>query len=145
MSLPADFTAETCDKHNRAFGYAGDIGATEAWRLLEKKADAVLVDVRTPQEWEQIGLPDLASLGKLTHRLSWMLQPPGGMNSQFVPEFSRLQVAKDAPVLLICRSGARSQAAALALTQNGYRCCINVAGGFEGPHGWKASQLPRTQ
>jgi rhodanese-related sulfurtransferase len=142
VSLPAIITAETCDTNNRQHGYAGDIGAVEAWKLLEQKADAVLVDVRTPQEWEQIGLPDLASLGKVALRLSWMILPSGETNSQFVSEFSQLQVADDTPVLLLCRSGARSLAAAKALTQRGYSRCFNVAGGFEGPNGWKANQLP---
>lgn len=145
MSSLANITAETCDKHNRQFGYAGDISVEEAWELLEKKADAVLVDVRTPQEWEQIGLPDLASLGKVAFRLSWKVLPSGETDSLFVSEFSRLQVADDTPVLLLCRGGGRSQAAALALTQNGYRRCFNIAGGFEGPKGWKASQLPWKQ
>jgi len=145
VSLPASITAEACEKHNRLLGYAGDIGVEEAWKLLEKKADAVLVDVRTPQEWEQIGLPDLASLGKIALRLSWSLLPPGETGSQFVSEFSHLQVADDTPVLLICRSGGRSRAAAMALTQGGYRCCFNIAAGFEGPNGWKANQLPWKQ
>lgn len=144
MNLPADFSAEACDTNNRRHGYAGEMSVEEAWKLLAKKADAVLVDVRTPQEWEQIGLPDLATLGKGTRRIAWVLMP-GGPNAQFVPEFSRLQVAQDTPVLLLCRSGARSQAAAMALTQLGYTRCFNVSGGFEGPHGWKARQLPWKQ
>lgn len=145
MSISADISAETCKQHNRQFGYAGDISVDDAWKLLEKKANAVLVDVRTSQEWEQVGLPDLNTLSKEPLRLSWMFLPSGEQNSQFVSEFSRLQVAKDAPVLLLCKSGGRSQAAALSLTQNGYHCCFNVAGGFEGPNGWKAKRLPSGQ
>lgn len=144
MNLPADFSAEACDMNNRQHGYAGEMSVEEAWKLLGMKADAVLVDVRTPQEWEQIGLPDLANLGKDVHRIAWMFMP-GGPNAQFVPEFSRLQVAQDTPVLLLCRSGARSQAAAMALTQTGYTRCFNVSSGFEGPNGWKARQLPWKQ
>jgi rhodanese-related sulfurtransferase len=55
----------------------------------------------------------------------------------------------------LCRSGARSRAAAEAMTALGYQRCYNVADGFEGPHdgerhrgqlaGWKASGLPWTQ
>lgn len=142
MTTPTETALDASEKHNRQFGYAGDITAVEAWELLAKKADAVLVDVRTTQEWEQIGLPDLSGLGKVVQRLSWMFLPSGERNSQFISEFSRLQVAKDTPVLLLCRSGGRSQAAAMALTQNGYCRCFNVAGGFEGASGWMASQLP---
>lgn len=143
--MTATITAETCDSHNRQFGYAGDISVTDAWNLLDKKAEAVLVDVRTPQEWEQVGLPVLADIGKEVFRITWNMSAPGEANSQFVSEFSRLQVAKDTPVLLLCRSGGRSQAAANALTAAGYTRCFNIAGGFEGPTGWKNSQLPSTR
>jgi rhodanese-related sulfurtransferase len=52
----------------------------------------------------------------------------------------------------LCRSGARSQGAAAALTDAGFAECFNVADGFEGPPdaeghrgtvaGWQASGLP---
>lgn len=133
------------DSHNERFGYAGDVTPSEALKLLKDKADAVLVDVRTPQEWEQVGLPDLSAIGKAPLRLSWKLLPSGETNPQFVPEFSRLPVASETPVLLLCRSGGRSQAAACALTNAGFTRCYNIAGGFEGPQGWKATQLPWKQ
>lgn len=146
MNAPDAINAEACDKHNRQFGYAGDISVNEAWKLLEKKADTVLVDVRTPQEWEQIGLPDIANLNKDTILLTWKMGLPSGeANSQFVSEFSRLHVALDTPVLLLCRSGGRSQAAACALTAAGYSRCFNISSGFEGRGGWKDSGLPRKQ
>ena len=60
-----------------------------------------------------------------------------------------------APVLFLCRSGARSRAAAMALTKAGQEHCYNIAEGFEGPlddkrqrgavAGWKAAGLPWTQ
>lgn len=142
MNSPVALSAEQCDQHNRQFGYAGDISVEAAWTLLEQNANAVLVDVRTSQEWEQIGLPDLSRLKKEPLRLSWMFLPSGETNSEFASQFSRLQVAEDTPVLLLCKAGGRSQAAAMALTKNGYCRCLNVAGGFEGPNGWKAKQLP---
>ena len=61
----------------------------------------------------------------------------------------------ETPLLFICRSGARSRAAAEAMTDVGYRSCYNVAEGFEGQvdaerhrgrkAGWKAADLPWTQ
>ena len=64
-------------------------------------------------------------------------------------------VAKDAAVLFLCRSGARSMSAAIAATTAGYQTCYNIAGGFEGPpdgeghrgsiDGWKARGLPWEQ
>lgn len=148
MNAPEDIAGicgDRCERNNRQFGYAGDIHAVEAWELLGKKADAVLVDVRTSQEWEQTGLPDLSGLGKSVLRLSWRLIPSGEASRQFVSEFSQLQVAPNTPILLLCRSGGRSAAAAMALTQNGYTRCLNVAGGYEGPEGWREYRLPTGQ
>lgn len=145
VTSAAIIDADACDRHNRHYGYAGDISPTDAWNLLANKAEAVLVDVRTPQEWEQIGLPELAELGTLLHPLTWNMESPAEASAQFVSGFSRLQVAQDTPVLLICRSGGRSQPAAMALTAAGYTRCFNIAGGFEGPMGWKNSQLPWTR
>lgn len=145
MTSPATIDADRCDTHNRQFGYAGDISVTDGWNLLEKKAEAVLVDVRTPNEWETVGLPEVSDLGKSVHRITWRMDKPVEASSLFASEFSRLQVAKDTPILLLCRSGGRSQAAAMALTATGYTRCFNLAGGFEGPTGWKNSHLPHTQ
>ena len=60
-----------------------------------------------------------------------------------------------APVMLLCRSGARSRAAAIALTEAGFAQAFNIAGGFEGDadgeghrgnrNGWKAENLPWRQ
>ncbi|MGB1539610.1 MAG: rhodanese-like domain-containing protein [Rickettsiales bacterium] len=145
MSVPAEMIMERNASHDANPAYAGDITVIEAWRLLEQSADAVLVDVRTPQEWEQVGLPDLSDIGKAPIRLSWMVSPDGNATSRFVEEFSQLGVAQDTPVLLLCRSGGRSAAAACALTAAGFRRCLNVSDGFEGQAGWKAAQLPWTQ
>ncbi len=63
--------------------------------------------------------------------------------------------ARDTPVLFLCRSGARSRAAAIAMTAAGHTQCFNIADGFEGPldeqrrrgatAGWKAQGLPWSQ
>ena len=60
-----------------------------------------------------------------------------------------------APILFLCRSGARSRAAAIAMSAAGQLQCFNIAGGFEGGHddqrrrgsvnGWKADGLPWAQ
>jgi rhodanese-related sulfurtransferase len=57
----------------------------------------------------------------------------------------------ETPVLFLCRSGARSRAAAIAMTKAGFSKAYNVAGGFEGDldqtrhrgarNGWKAEGL----
>jgi rhodanese-related sulfurtransferase len=127
--------------------YAGELLPEEAHRLLEAEPRAVLVDVRTPGEWQQVGLPDLGRLGKAPLRLSWIFGP-NQPNPAFVPELAQAVPDQDAPLLFLCRSGARSKAAAIAMTAAGYSRCYNVTEGFEGGRpgaGWKAKGLPWSQ
>ncbi|HMH64387.1 MAG TPA: rhodanese-like domain-containing protein, partial [Rhizomicrobium sp.] len=94
--------------------YAGDISAAEAWERLKADPKAQLVDVRTVAEWNFVGLPDIAALGRQVHCLEWQSFPSGARNPGFVVEASQALGDKNAPVLLLCRSGARSRAAAIA-------------------------------
>lgn len=136
-------------------GYAGDVDATEAWEGLRSNPDAVLVDVRTKPEWTFVGVPDLAEAGKEVVLIEWQVYPSMETNASFVEAVSEAAPDKSAPVYFLCRSGARSKAAAIAMTQAGYATCYNVAGGFEGPQdadrhrgttdGWKARGLPWMQ
>ncbi len=140
-------------------GYAGDVTSQEAFDALSSQADAMLVDVRTQAEWTFVGLPDLRPIGKEPLLLEWQSFPPSGPNAEFAGAVSDLLIkkglAQDAPVYFLCRSGARSQAAAMVLTQAGYTQCFNISDGFEGPmnaeghrgteSGWKAAGLPWIQ
>lgn len=123
-------------------GYEGDLSALETWELLENHPDAALVDVRTPQEWAETGVPDLSTL----HRrvvLATLVGGPGG-----APEL--LSLLSDAgltpgsgrPVVFICRGGGRSSTSAQIATVAGITPAYNVLDGVEGPHGWVASMLP---
>lgn len=139
--------------------YAGDLDAAEVWPRLKDDPSTVLVDVRTRPEWSFVGLPDLRSAGKTPVLIEWQRYPSMDVNPEFVrtleAEFDRLGLGRDTPVFFLCRSGARSQSAAMAATAGGFSAAFNVAGGFEGPpdgsghrgtvSGWKASGLPWTQ
>jgi rhodanese-related sulfurtransferase len=139
--------------------YAGDVGAAEAWDMLKSDPKAQLVDVRTVAEWNFVGLPDLAGLGRRVHCVEWQSFPSMASNPDFVAEISSTLAAAgagpDSPVLFLCRSGGRSRAAAIAMTRAGYQKAFNVAGGFEGDlnterhrgnsNGWKAQGLPWKQ
>jgi rhodanese-related sulfurtransferase len=136
--------------------YAGDISAEEAWALLKGDPKAQLVDVRTTAEWNFVGRPDLASLGRETHLIEWQTFPTMRPNPAFVADTERATgSAKDVPILFLCRSGARSRSAAIAMTSAGYGRAYNIAGGFEGDldgdahrgtqNGWKAAGLPWKQ
>jgi rhodanese-related sulfurtransferase len=132
--------------------YAGDLRPTEAWELLKAEPAAQLVDVRTRPEWTFVGIPDLDSIGKKPILLAWQAYPAMQINPAFAEELRRVVSSPEAPLLFICRSGARSRAAAETMTAAGYRRCYNVAEGFEGQvdveghrgrkAGWKAAGLP---
>jgi rhodanese-related sulfurtransferase len=131
--------------------YAGDLSPHEAWAKLED--GAILVDVRTEGEWAHIGIPDTASAGiKRNDPLFIQWNLAGGIpNSQFVEQLK--QQAPDgggAELVVLCRSGARSIAAAIAATEAGF-ISYNVLEGFEGEpdrhgertvNGWKNRGLP---
>jgi rhodanese-related sulfurtransferase len=136
-------------------GYAGDVTPATAWKILSENKDAVLIDVRTRAEWNYVGLPELESIGGKPALLEWQVFPSMQQNPEFVATLGNAVTNKDTPLLFLCRSGARSAAAAKAMTAAGYSTCINVAEGFEGPlsaqgkrgsaAGWKATGLPWRQ
>ncbi|MGI9016077.1 MAG: rhodanese-like domain-containing protein [Euzebya sp.] len=134
--------------------HAGDLTPQQAFDLLESDPTAVLVDVRTAAEWTYVGMPDLEDLDKHVIGIEWN-HLDGSRNDTFIQQLQGEGVPPDAPVLFLCRSGARSAAAADAATSQGYTRAHNIAGGFEGdldPHrhrgagnGWKATGLPWRQ
>ncbi|HEX4636856.1 MAG TPA: rhodanese-like domain-containing protein [Rhizomicrobium sp.] len=138
-----------------SLSYAGDISAAEAWERLKADPRAQLVDVRTTAEWNFVGLPDLSPLGRRVHCIEWQQFPGGARNPDFVAEAAQTLADREAPVMLLCRSGARSRAAAIALTGAGFAQAFNIGDGFEGDvdpqghrgnrNGWKAANLPWRQ
>lgn len=116
--------------------------AKESWDRLQADARAVLVDVRTPEEWAQVGLPELGALGRKVVALTW----GADSEAEFLHGLEEAVPDKATPIFFICRSGMRSQKAAALAAQAGYRTLTNVADGFEDRHGpgtgWKASGLP---
>jgi len=135
--------------------YAGDLKPTDAWKLLAEDKKAQLVDVRTRPEWMFVGVPELSTLGKRALLQSWQTFPAMDVDANFAAAIAQQIPDRDAPILFLCRSGARSRAAASAMTEQGYRKCYNVAEGFEGNldterhrgrvGGWKAAGLPWAQ
>jgi rhodanese-related sulfurtransferase len=134
--------------------YAGDVSPLEAYAELQADADAVLVDVRTNAEWSYVGHPDLGQIGKQVIFLEWQRFPDGALNGGFVEQLRAAGVSDGVPVYFVCRSGARSAAAAKAAATAGLGPAYNVSDGFEGPlgrdghrdvTGWKATGLPWRQ
>jgi rhodanese-related sulfurtransferase len=136
-------------------GYAGDVSPDTAWEILQDDPTAKLVDVRTQPEITFVGLPDLGQLGKAVVTVPWKTYPGMAANPRFVDDVAEAGVQADDTVLLLCRSGQRSAAAAKALSARGFQRCYNVAEGFEGDkdadghrathNGWKVRGLPWIQ
>jgi len=131
--------------------YKGDILPQQAYKRLQENPRAVLIDVRTDAEWNYVGVPAIKDLV----RIPWQHFSTGQRNENFVAEIEAANIEKDQEILLICRSGVRSAAAATLLSQEGYSDCYNVAEGFEGDKdadghrgtvgGWKHANLPWVQ
>lgn len=135
--------------------YGGDRSARQAWETLSSESEARLIDCRTSPEWGFVGVPDLRSLKKTTLFIPWQVYPAMQLNDQFADQLREAGIGRNHPLFFICRSGARSQVAAMAMSAQGFGQCFNVAHGFEGNHddqghrskinGWKAEGLPWTQ
>ena len=112
--------------------------------FIKDNPKSILLDVRTKEEWSQIGKPDGEKIGIKTYFLSSQFQGRV-INKNFVKEFENLNINKDCEVLVMCGSGNRSQRAAELLTEKGYNC-LNVSDGFRGDGeekiGWKNNNLP---
>ena len=135
--------------------YAGDLTPEAAFELLRSDPEAVLVDVRSEPEWQFVGVPDVSGLGRQALFVSWRTGAPDAAQT-FVADLAAAGVdaGADVPVVLLCRSGARSVAAAEALAAAGARRAYNVLDGFEGAlderghrggAGWRAAGLPWRQ
>ncbi len=95
--------------------------------------EIVLIDIRTPEEWAETGLPDVALQNNL-------------YASDFIPTLLAIRAQNpDTPLALICRTGSRSGNATAQLYQAGLTNVIDVvegvAGSAVGP-GWFARGLP---
>ena len=109
--------------------------------------EAVLVDVRTDAEREWVGLVPGAV------PVAWKQWPGMAANPEFDAQL-RAAVPEDLKVVLLCRSGVRSVAAAQRATELGLHA-YNILDGFEGvPNahgqrgqvsGWRHSGLPWRQ
>ena len=129
--------------------YAGALLPSEARALIEQIPGARLVDVRTQAEWEYVGrIPDSVLV-------EWNSYPSGQRNPEFLEELQAKVAKTEAPVMFLCRSGARSHQAAIAATRAGYPNSYNILEGFEGDKdarghrntvgGWRVAGLPWVQ
>ena len=128
--------------------YEGALLPSEAYEIMQSAPGVKLVDVRCHAELDWVGRIE-NSVG-----IEWATYPGMKPNPHFLTQLEQ-QVDKEALVLFICRSGARSHHAAAMATQTGYIDCYNVLEGFEGDMdaskhrnatgGWRAAGLPWEQ
>ncbi|MDQ2088715.1 rhodanese-like domain-containing protein [Marimonas arenosa] len=138
--------------------------AQEASDFLAQNDDAVLIDIRTRAEVSFVGIA--AEVDKnipyMVMDEFWEFDAEKGtykmeVNSNFDHEVAGfLQergLSKEAPIILMCRSGSRSARAADLLGQLGYTSVYSVVDGFEGDkdpngvrsvNGWKNAKLAWT-
>ena len=132
-----------------------DVAPRKVWEELGANPAAQLCDVRTDAEWSFVGVPDLSAVGKQPVLLPWQIYPAMEVNPMFADHLRQAGLTEASHVYFICRSGARSRAAAEAARAAGFPHVYNVAFGFEGPPdaqghrgaraGWKAEGLPWRQ
>ena len=125
----------------RAMGlaYAGAVTPAEA-QALRDAGVARIVDVRTPEEYRDVG--HLAD----TPLVVWPRNGSPEDVARFVDQVTEKYQPADT-LLFLCRSGVRSHYAAHVLAQAGFEHAYNVLEGFEGAvpgQGWRAAGLPWT-
>jgi rhodanese-related sulfurtransferase len=132
-----------------------DVAPRQVWEALMSNPTSALCDVRTNAEWSFVGVPDLSQTGKKPVLIQWQVFPSMQGNPKFVEALQEAGLGHEDPIYFICRSGARSMAAAQAAKAAGYKHVFNVRDGFEGPPdarnhrgavgGWKCEGLPWRQ
>ncbi len=127
--------------------FTGTISPHNAW-LLFQSHQAVIVDVRTLEERKFVGFVEN------TLHIPWATGTSLNRNPRFIKELES-KVGKDKIILLLCRSGKRSAAAASVAFNSGFESIYNIDQGFEGDlnvqnhrgsfNGWRFHDLPWQQ
>ena len=99
-----------------------NVNSTQATMLINRE-DAVVIDVREPFEYVDGHLPESRNI-------------PMGQIEQRLGDLER---RKDAPVILVCQTGARSADACKKLEALGFTRVHNLE---DGVAGWRSAGLP---
>lgn len=144
------------------------VDAKEAYAMMQKDKNVILVDVRTPEEWQFVGNTPMAQI--MIPSVHFMYDAMDAKkpryrsvtNSDFVSQLEeaayKLGANETSTYILMCRSGSsRAQPAAKMLYQYGYKNVYIMTDGFEGgkvkdgdkkgfrlKNGWKNAGLPWT-
>ncbi len=96
-----------------------------------------IIDVRTPGEWRETGIPEGAARVPLNH--------PGGIEAFLEAVGAAVQGDKDRPIAFICAAGGRSSAAQRLAREAGFIQVSDIGEGMLGSRagaGWLARGLP---
>ena len=102
-----------------------------------KAGKLVLIDIRSPREWKQTGVPEGAKLVTIHH--------PGGANGFLEDILKAAGGDKSRPIALICAQGVRSSRGKRFLEARGFTNVHDVSEGMLGRGsqiGWLARRLP---
>ncbi|MBF6058765.1 sulfurtransferase [Thiomicrorhabdus sp. HH1] len=134
------------------------IDAANTYKWMKEDDSVILVDVRTPEEWQFVGYTPMAQImiPSVFFRYDAVdAKKPrysSKLNENFISEFEEklfdLGADKDSTYVIMCRSGAtRAQPAAKMLDQYGYKNVYIMTDGFEGGKvkdgerkGWRLSK-----
>jgi phage shock protein E len=104
--------------------FSSNVGDISQQELLEANTNSVvIVDVRTPEEFQQGHVPNAVNVP-----LSNIIDNP-----------AILRISKEKPIVLYCRSGYRAGKAAEALQKNGHQNLRHLKGDMQA---WLKAGLP---
>tara|TARA_B110000971_G_scaffold130768_1_gene133860 strand:+ start:78 stop:455 length:378 start_codon:yes stop_codon:yes gene_type:complete len=119
------------------------IKSSEIKNFLNDNKNIELLDVRTQDEWDNVGKPDGEKLGLKTHFISIVRSTDPAANKEFIEEVKKV-IDPNKELLVMCKAGGRSMMASQLLSLEKINC-VNVSDGFEGNGenpGWKNEGLP---
>lgn len=119
------------------------ITAANTYKWMKEDDKVVLVDVRTPAEWQFVGYTPMAQIMLPSVEFDFSKfddkkpRYASKINENFISAFEEklfdLGADKSTPFVIMCRSGAtRAQPAAKMLDQYGYKNVYIMTDGFEG-------------
>ena len=121
---------------------------------LQNNPQALFVDVRSKAEYKYVGYPENSILIPWIDDPDW--QPnPEAFSEAVMQELDGRENLSDTEIILICRSGFRSNEALKCLENKGFTQVSHVASGFEGDldendhrgnlNGWRHDGMPWSQ
>ena len=121
---------------------------------LQNNPQALFVDVRSKAEYKYVGYPENSILIPWIDNPDWEPNPEVFSDS-VMQELDGRENLLDTEIILICRSGFRSNEALKCLENKGFTQVSHVASGFEGDldendhrgnlNGWRHDGMPWSQ